>query len=277
MSRVTNHDDGSVSINRNESFVEALARRSPFDLENFTDFIVEIEDGVREEFAGVSRGALNNARGEWYESMIALGANEYAIAEGTDFALVRLPNVNSFSCELLYEEEISELIGDLRATLSKEADVSLISSNPDFVVVSTASVELQDTSGAQAGDLEYLNNLYAQFEGACGFDDIIAYCSVKSGLRPDRRLQIAHEGSLMKALYRHIQTRLWAIDAKGISYFGVAGACNKADREALKTVATHSIVDVLGKPESAVDALFQVNSPAELRTALNAILGPFED
>lgn len=215
MAKVTQHEDGNFSVNRIEAFTEALNGRSPFELDNYMAFIEEIEEGVRAEYPAVSRGALNNARGDWYESLIALGANEYSRREASPFALVRLPNVNVFDCERLYQVEISELIAGLRVSLREEADVSLISSNPDFVVVSTEVIELPDTLAGQPKDLDELNSLYAGLEGVCQFDQVSAYCSVKSGLRPDRRLQIAHEGSLMKALYRHVQTRLWAIDAPG--------------------------------------------------------------
>ncbi|WP_373695840.1 Cfr10I/Bse634I family restriction endonuclease [Brunnivagina elsteri] len=37
--------------------------------------------------------------------------------------------------------------------------------------------------------------------GKCNLKDIIGYASIKTSLRPDRRLQIPHEGSLMKAIY----------------------------------------------------------------------------
>ncbi len=273
MPNVTHHEDGTISVNRLEAFVVALGGRSSFDIPNFNDFIVEIEEAIREEHPDVTRGALNNARGDWYETLIALGAHEFATDTESDFAFVRLPNVNAFSCENLYVPEIAELISQLREVLRAEADVSLISSNPDFVIVSSRLVDLFDLAEVDVESIGRLNSLYETLEGQCDFNDIVAYSSVKSGLRPDRRLQIAHEGSLMKALYRHIQTRLWAIDANGIKYFGIAGSCGDADREALKTVATHSIVDVLGKPESAVDGLFQVNNPDQLRKALQEILG----
>lgn len=272
MARTRTNDDGTVSINRIDSFVEALDGEQIENIANFEDFLLKIEDLVAREYPGVSRNALNNARGDWYESLIVLGANEYVRERESAFGLVRLPNINSFSCENLYGAEIAELIADLRNVLADEADVSLISSNPDFVVVDASLYECRDASAGTADDLEYLNEIYQSLAGECDFESIVGYCSVKSGLRPDRRLQIAHEGSLMKALYRHIQTRLWAISAPGIRYFGIAGKVKNADREALKTVATHSIVDVLGQPESAVDELFEVNSGQELIAALDVIL-----
>lgn len=76
----------------------------------------------------------------------------------------------------------------------------------------------------------------------------------------------------MKALYRHIQTRQWLIGARGIKFYGMTMRFGKADEKALKTVATHSIVDVLGTPESAVDKLYAVPGGAELDDLLEEIL-----
>lgn len=238
------------------------------------EVLSKAEKLVKSEHPGVHQNALNKVRGDWYESLIALGASQYAIENKARLVIVPLPNVRAFSCENLYIDKISDLVVDLRKVLKKSVDVSLISSNPDFVIVPENLVELKDTSKGQVEDIEYLSSIYKKLAGQCEFSDIIGYCSVKTGLKPDRRLQIAHEGSLMKALYRHIQTRLWTIDAQGIRYFGITASCNNADRLAMKTIATHSIVDVSSVPESAVNALFAVNSGEELKEALATILAP---
>ncbi len=272
MTFTSDKGDGTRSINRIETFVGALAGRSILGIADFTALLEVAEQLVEAEYPQVSRNALNNARGDWYETLITLGALEYAIESESAYVMVNLPNISTYSCENLYVDEVSGLIADLRRVLTETADVSLISSNPDFVIVSADLLDLEDTSDGLAQDVDYAMKLYENLNGECGFKDIIGYVSVKSGLRPDRRLQIAHEGSLMKALYRHVQTRLWAIDAPGIRYYGLAGAATEADREALKTVATHSIVDVSGRPESAVDQLFVVNSGKQLREALDKII-----
>lgn len=272
MTYTRDNGDGKRAINRVETFVGALNGRRIQDLNDFSGVLAECADLVRGEYPQVTGGALNNARGDWYESVIALGAIEYVREHKSPYTMVNLPNISSYSCENLYIEEISGLIGDLRQVLLDSADVSLISSNPDFVIVSSALLDLDDVSAGTKEDVEYAFTLYREIDGECAFADIVGYSSVKSGLRPDRRLQIAHEGSLMKALYRHVQTRLWEIDAPGTSYYGFSMTVGNADREALKTVATHSIVDVSSKPESAVDALFAVNSGEELTAALDVIL-----
>lgn len=264
--------DGSRTINRVETFVDALEGAEVLSLEKFEDVLGAAAELVKKEHPQVATGALNNARGDWYESLIALGVFEYVVEYEPPYMMVRLPNISTFQCENLYEDEISQLIGSLREVLAAGPDVSLISSNPDFVIVNAALLDLDDTSDGDADSIDYTNSLYLKMVGCCTFNDIVGYSSVKSGLRPDRRLQIAHEGSLMKALYRHIQTRLWRINAPGLRYFGIAGSCTNADREALKTVATHSIIDVSSTPESAVDGLFQVRSGDDLTVALQTIL-----
>lgn len=272
MTYTSDNGDGTRSINRIETFVGALAGQSILGIADFTAHLALAEQLVINEYPNVSRNALNNARGDWYETLIAFGALEYATEHESAYVMVNLPNISTYSCEDLYVDEVSDLIADLRRVLIETADVSLISSNPDFVVVSARHLDFLDTSDGSAEDVENTIRLYEDLDGKCDFEDIIGYVSVKSGLRPDRRLQIAHEGSLMKALYRHVQTRLWAIDAPGIRYYGLTGAATEADRQALKTVATHSIVDVSGRPESAVDQLFVVNSGQQLREALDQII-----
>lgn len=70
--------------------------------------------------------------------------------------------------------------------------------------------------------LDKIDNIYRDFIGYAELDDIAGYLSVKTSLRPDRRLQLAHEGSLMKAIYTHLQTRTWTINPKGVKYYGAA-------------------------------------------------------
>lgn len=154
------------------------------------------------------------------------------------------------------------------------ANVSLVTSNPDFVILNKkVSIVYPNFSGKVKSheDISLSKNLYLQAEHKCEFEDIAGYIGVKTSLRPDRRLQLPHEGSLLKALYRHIQTRDWMLDAVGLKYFCVAMKYSKADRVALKTVATHSVVTVSSKPESAVDELYTVTSGADLRRVFDEI------
>ena len=101
---------------------------------------------------------------------------------------------------------------------------------------------------------------------------MIGYLATKTSLRPDRRLQIVHEGNLTKAVYVHIQTRLWEQNPKGIRYFGASMKLNDKDKEALRTVATHSITTVSSMPDRSVDELFQIQNTEDLKSAFNSIV-----
>jgi len=102
--------------------------------------------------------------------------------------------------------------------------------------------------------------LHRSFVGLCTFDSIVGFVAAKSSFRPDRRLQIPHEGSLIKAIYVHLQTRQWVVNPRGIKYYAIGGKIGQSDIQALKTVATHSIVTVSSKPQAAVDQVFEVNT-----------------
>jgi len=120
--------------------------------------------------------------------------------------------------------------------------------------------------------ISMISKAYREFEGVCGFEHIVGYLSVKTSLRPDRRLQIPHEGSLMKAIYTHLQTRKWIISPKGLKYYASATSIGDADITALKTVATHSITTVQNIPQPAVDEVFQIDSITDAMEVYESIL-----
>jgi hypothetical protein len=76
----------------------------------------------------------------------------------------------------------------------------------------------------------------------------------------------------MKAIYVHLQTREWIINPLGLRYSAMATKVSNADREALKTVATHSIVSVSSTPIPAVDAVYEVDTPHSAKAAFKDLL-----
>ena len=152
-----------------------------------------------------------------------------------------------------------------------------IASNPDFVILDVAGLPQADLLRqpielVEVATIQAIQNRYADFIGLCSLNRIVGYAAVKRSLRPDRRLQIPHEGSLMKALYRHLQTRLWLLNPPGIRYYALAGQMSNADQLALRTVATHSITTVFNTPEPAVDDVFVVDSIAQAIAAFQTML-----
>ncbi len=263
-------NNGKISINSMATFQKVAEDLPVADLNNFNDFFAAGEALIRAKNPAVSQQALSNVRGAWYEWIIAHTAYKFFIAENAGSVLVKLPNVNQFDCAQLFQDKTYNLIADLRHKV-QQAGVSLITSNPDFCLISRHVFDRINFNYRQEITVDFLDGLYRDIIGQCELNDVRGYAAVKTSFRPDRRLQIPHEGSLMKALYRHIQTRDWIIDAPGINYYAFTQSFTDADANALKTVATHSITDVMAKPSSAVDALFAVNSSENLRNALQRI------
>lgn len=265
--------DGNWQILLAPTFVAALANRPILTLYSFQEVFEDAQDLVNAEHP-VNSNAFNRARGAWYEWLIAAGVAQYDNAYQPEKVMLQLPNVSSFDCSRLYKPAISAFVDDLRDKVQAANGVSLITSNPDFVIMNKVQGFSYPNSanGVDQNFVEELAAKYQEFVGRCDLDDIRGYAAAKLSLRPDRRLQIAHEGSLMKALYRHIQTRQWNINAPGIKYYAIMSSYNAADQNALNTVATHSIVDVGSEPQSAVDALAAINSGQELKDFLDMAL-----
>jgi len=109
----------------------------------------------------------------------------------------------------------------------------------------------------------YNNNLYAMLDTLAhdvGLNGVRGYLAAKTSLRDDRRYQPCHEGSLAKALYAHLQTRLWVRDLIGIKIYAVAMEAGEGDIRAMKTIATHSIPSVFSTPLRAVDEVQVVST-----------------
>lgn len=268
-----------AEIIKREAITQIREQRLPEDHETYTGILNQLDNTIRPR--GPGQGSLNNAHGDWYEWMLAVEAwNVAANNPDADLALL-LPNIRRFDLSRLYTPRIHDIIADLRHKVQQTGNISFISSNPDFVILDRAVVdrvipELAPIALFSNDAIDTLDNAYLNFSNQCSFEEIKGYISVKTSLRPDRRLQIPHEGSLMKAVYVHIQTREWIINPNGIRYYAISTAINDTDVEALNTVATHSITTVSSVPQAAVDQLFSVNSPVEARAVFDQVLRPQE-
>ena len=265
------------SIDSALAFVTLLNGSVPAPTQSFAALFEAFDQTLRTQRPEVQQGALSNVHGDWYEWLIALAAWNYHAANPQSRIALPLPNVRTFDVGRLYTADLYAYLQDLRTKVQQLANVELITSNPDFVILDVAGLEqadqlLQPLTTIDVGTLQVIQNRYSDYIGLCSFERVAGYAAVKRSLRPDRRLQIPHEGSLMKALYRHMQTRLWLLNPPGIRYYALAGQLGEADRQALRTVATHSITTVLNTPERAVDDVFQVDSMNDAAVAFQTML-----
>jgi len=266
---------GKSVVDTKVAFITSIEGQVPHSDWDYESHLNYIQNLVQTEDPKVTSGAISNCRGSWFEWMIAIDVYNYWCHSGSDFLMLPLPNISRFDCATLYKPEVSTYIFDLRLKLKESLDIELITSNPDFVIFDTSNLtgvlERRPIQSVTEDTIEYIDGLFRSFIEQCGFEDIIGYMAAKTSLRPDRRLQIVHEGSLTKALYVHLQTRLWIDKPRTIKYFGASLKLNDKDRRALKTVATHSITTVLSEPEKAVDECFELCSREMLYNAVKEI------
>jgi hypothetical protein len=268
---------GKSQVIKDLAFCTLLQGRLPAAEKQFSVLFNEFDDEVRKEDSRITREAMNNVHGDWYEWLLAICAWNYFVKNENAHLAIPLPNVVQFDVATLYEKRLNNLIIDLKKKVADVSEVQLITSNPDFVIIGGDLArevigrvsEITDITPEKLTELE---DTYQKFTGKCNFEQIEGYISVKASLRPDRRLQIPHEGSLIKALYAHLQTREWIISPKGLKYYAVATKVTKSDRNALKTVATHSLTTVFSLPQAAVDEVYDVNTIQQANLAFSSIL-----
>ncbi|MCD9471170.1 Cfr10I/Bse634I family restriction endonuclease [Photobacterium phosphoreum] len=239
---------------------------------NYKDSLNLLQNTLLAENNSIKSGAFSNVRGTWFEWMVSIDSYNHWAENNHNLLLLNLPNISRFDSTSLYLPEIHGFVLDLRSKLESTLDIQMISSNPDYVIIDTTRLgqyfKREKITSVTRESLESLDNLYKNIINKCELDDIVGYFSLKTSLRPDRRLQIAHEGSLTKAIYVHLQTRSWLMDPRGIKYFGGALEMSAADIRGLKTVATHSITTVMSKPERAVDEVFTISNRTQLSNAI---------
>jgi hypothetical protein len=274
---IVNYDgQGKPQIKRIEAFCSLRSGQIPNTNETFRGILDSLDRAVRAECPEVTQGALNNCHGDWYEWIVACVAWNFRLTSNRNSIALLLPNISRFDVAKLYTSDLYEHINDLRLKVLDAAGVQLITSNPDFVVINPDEIQLEDSFNTPITEftevtINKLQESYRHFTGRCSFNSIAAYLSVKASFRPDRRLQIPHEGSLMKATYIHLQTREWIINPRGLKYYAAASVVGDADRDALKTVATHSITNVQSLPQAAVDEVFEINTVEQAHTAFGKI------
>ncbi|NJL65311.1 MAG: Cfr10I/Bse634I family restriction endonuclease [Methylacidiphilales bacterium] len=266
-----------MRIDKKKVFCELLNNELPEPQQLISELFKSFDIRVRQLNANVTMGALNNAHGDWYEWLIGIAAWNYCIDNPGSYLTIPLPNVTQFDIATLYREDIKLIIQELRDSVESRASVSLITSNPDFVIINPEKLNFSYDKSNKITHLDIsriniIDNLYSQFIGKCNIEDIIGYASIKTSLRPDRRLQIPHEGSLMKAIYARIQNDKGILNPPGLKYYAISTKVGEADRKALRTVATHSIANVDSQPQAAVDSVHTVNSLAEAIVVFDDIL-----
>lgn len=254
-----------MSVNTAEVFCSVYNKLSNDQQDDFQLCLRLMKEYAVKNYAA-SGDSLKNVGGAWYAWLLAIGFSIEAKRRGLKKLFLKLPNVRVMPCTNLYNHNLTSLLKDFEEKLYHVSQANLITSNPDFVVIRTTEgyngTELQNPITTAV--LENFDTQYQSFEGNLRLGDLEAYIGVKTSLRPDRRIQLLHEGSLMKAIHTHLVTRNWDITAERLRYYGISLTTTAADVSGLKSVATHSIITAGVKPERAVDALVEIPNAKKL-------------
>jgi hypothetical protein len=260
-----------MSIDTKQTFIDAynFLDGNPSSYEELLNKCVE---NARQE-EQPTQNAINNARGAWYAWIIAIDAMKYCADNANAHYLVKLPNARQFDAHSLYVQSVWMLIDDFRRKLNAMGNVNLVTSNPDFVIINRRLCENPPiiNSYIKHTDIANVDDFYKEFIERCELDDVIGHMGAKTSVRPDRRIQLLHEGSLTKAIYAHLQTRLWLTHAKGVKYYAVSLAWGQADIEGLRSVATHSIASASLTPQPAVDDVVEVKDSITAKSFFSRI------
>ena len=177
------------------------------------------------------------------------------------------PNATRLDIHSLYRNEIQEIVKEIRKNANAKG-VNFVSSNPDFAVIRIPDFEHKyfDLNEIEISDLDILDNYYQNLLGKVNFKDLTGFLSVKTSFRPDRRLQIAHEGSLIKAMHYYIGKNITCSRDTKLVYQAISTNATKADLKALKTLAPHSISIEGNHLEPAIDNVKRIDcfSSAEI-------------
>lgn len=211
----------------------------------------------------------NNIRGAWTRWIFgAICWNFFCkYAAQHNACIVMLPPISRLSFTDLFDTDSGEALK--RGLLSKLSNhgIELTMSNPDFICA--ADIPPDDLFQAPIANLSLdnqgtLNRAYEKIVESCQYNSIKFGIALKTSLRSDRRYQIIHEGSTLKAFIAHLQVRYWDIDFNTDYYAVVANDVSNADRRVLSAPAIHSIVDVHTPPVKAIDEIYEVRSTQDM-------------
>ena len=74
------------------------------------------DEQIRAQEKSISREALSNVHGDWYEWLLAISAWNYSASDPDANLALLLPNVTQFDVSKLYVARLNELINDQKKT-----------------------------------------------------------------------------------------------------------------------------------------------------------------
>jgi len=134
-----------------------------------------------------SQPSINNCRGQWFELIFfKYFWKEINKHQGDRLDFLRTPSAtNGKKITDLFLPEQNEEIRKLRPATS----------NPDYLVLSNLEILITDL-----GNPWYENFKQVKFFGKVDLTKVVAFLSIKTSSRPDRKYQLLHEANMVKTI-----------------------------------------------------------------------------
>lgn len=259
-------------IDKAKSIICLLQRGMPSPEDRISDLLLQIERELNSvantrRVSTPSQGALNNARGDWFEMLVALGfwqARNSNKEKYQDIVFALLPNRNQLDMFKLFARDEEILLNDLRNKLHQRS-IGMITSNPDMIGCLINDPEIKEKMEIPITHLddrnyEIIDKFYKNLEGKCSRNNLRFGVALKTSTRGDRQLQIPSEGSLWKAIISHLHTRYWESALRFKYHAILMDSLTPGMKDAFNTVATHSITDPNIIPIPATDEAYAVET-----------------
>src|SRR5476651_1046343 len=106
-------DSGKSQVIKDVAFVALLSNMLPDSDKSIIELISEFDNAIYLRDSSVTKDALNNVHGDWYEWLLAIAAWNFCADNPTSHLAIPTPNISQFTIAKLYNERLYNLFADL--------------------------------------------------------------------------------------------------------------------------------------------------------------------
>ncbi|HRB93363.1 MAG TPA: Cfr10I/Bse634I family restriction endonuclease, partial [Niabella sp.] len=115
--------NGKSQVIKDLAFCTLLKGKLPTQKKPIDELISEFDKEVSKVDKTVTKDALNNVHGDWYEWLLAISAWNYCAENKKANLALLTPNISQFDIARLYNDKLYNLIQDLREKVLQSSSV----------------------------------------------------------------------------------------------------------------------------------------------------------
>ncbi len=229
--------------------------------ESFTSVLDMLSDRAIQSFPDATTGSLSNCRGRWFEILLIYSLN-LAIQDMDARCFVKLGTAS--------EHTLFQIFNNVGNKINIPPNYTLNLSMPDMLFIRNVpkvlnewkkkilSFESNSVNSESVID-DILGSYKHLMKDPIPFEDCIAFCSIKTSLRPDRKYQAMYEAECIRAIEKRIS------GSNEAKYVMVGPVDAKKTKSILETnYSIVSLADQNSGPALTIDKVSVVNNLKEL-------------